>query len=853
MKAAQVPKNAGIGAIKNSHNGTAPASEPRRGAPRPWFALVMLATLGVFLALGTTALATVVIITPPASVTVCSPSGASFTLSATGSNLHYQWLLDSGAGPQPVGADTPSYTLTPTAPGDKGWLVSVDLIDDDNDVTTTPVTLTVNAPPTASAGAAQTICANGSSTGLGGVVGGGATGGTWTTSGSGTFTPNATTLNASYTASTADASTGTVTLTLTTTGQQLPCGAATAQVVETVNETATASAGAAQTLCSGTASASLGGTVGGGATGSTWTTSGSGTFTPNATTLNASYTPSAADASTGTATLTLTTTGQSSPCGAVTAQVVVTINPAATTSAGSNQTICGSQITAALGGAVSGGATGGLWTSSGSGSFSPNATTLNPTYTPSAADISAGAVTLTLSTTGQLAPCGPATAHVVVTIHPLATASTGGNQTICASQSTAGLGGTVGGGVTGGTWSSATGGTFAPSATTLNANYTPSAADKSAGAVTLTLTTTGQLAPCAPAATQVVVTIQALPAITGEPANKIVCAGSPAIFSVTATGLGLTYQWQVSTDNGVTFNNISATATNASYTNLAPTFADSGKYYQVVVSGTCTPSQTSTRAGLTVEQPPTVQVGAAQTVCSSSPVQLTGSFGDGATAAVWSGAGTFAPNASTLNAQYTPTAAEIAAHTATVTLTASDPTADCAPAIATTTITLNSAAQVNAGPNQSVCASSPNALLAGSYGGAATIITWSGGAGTFVPNTHGTNAAYIPTTAEVTAGTVTLTLTSDDPPGLCGKVSSSMTITYIKGATASAGANQTICSSSSTAALGGIVGGGATGGLWTSSGTGTFSPNATALNATYAPSAADAAAGTVSLTLTSTG
>ena len=121
---------------------------------------------------------------------------------------------------------------------------------------------------------------------------------------------------------------------------------------------------------------------------------------------------------------------------------------------------------------MGGGATGGQWTTSGTGTFAPNATTLNTTYTPSAADKAAGTVTLTLTTTGQQAPCGAATAQVVVTIHEAATASAGGNQTICSGSATAGLGGTVGGGATGGTWTTSGTGTFAPDATTLNATYT---------------------------------------------------------------------------------------------------------------------------------------------------------------------------------------------------------------------------------------------------------------------------------------------------------------------------------------------------------------------------------------------
>ena len=132
-------------------------------------------------------------------------------------------------------------------------------------------------------------------------------------------------------------------------------------------------------------------------------------------------------------TLTLTTTGQNR-LAARDGERGGDRQKAATVSAGGNQTICSSGATAALGGTVGGGATGGTWTASGSGTFAPNATTLNATYTPSAADISAGAVTLTLTTTGQQSPCGAATAQVVVTVNTAATASAGGNQTICASK-----------------------------------------------------------------------------------------------------------------------------------------------------------------------------------------------------------------------------------------------------------------------------------------------------------------------------------------------------------------------------------------------------------------------------------
>ena len=100
-----------------------------------------------------------------------------------------------------------------------------------------------------------------------------------------------------------------------------------------------------------------------------------------------------------------------------------------------------------------------------------------------------------------------------------------------------------------------------------------------------------------------VITINALPTISDQPTNLTMCANSPAIFTVGATGAGLAYQWQVSGDAGVTFTNISATATNASYTNLVTMPADNGNHYQVIVTGTCGSVTSAPPALLTVYTP----------------------------------------------------------------------------------------------------------------------------------------------------------------------------------------------------------------------------------------------------------
>ncbi|HEX4120175.1 MAG TPA: hypothetical protein VH619_06150 [Verrucomicrobiae bacterium] len=172
----------------------------------------------------------------------------------------------------------------------------------------------------------------------------------------------------------------------------------------------TASAGAVQSMCMG-GEVMFGGapTATGGAGGYTYSWSPAAGLS-SATAAN----PTASPASTTTYTVTVTDSQQSTATSSVT--VTVSAGEAATASAGGNQTILAGGNTAGLGGVVGGSATGGVWTTSGSGTFAPNATTLNAAYDPSAADILTGSVLLTLTTTGQVTPCGPATAEVTVTI-----------------------------------------------------------------------------------------------------------------------------------------------------------------------------------------------------------------------------------------------------------------------------------------------------------------------------------------------------------------------------------------------------------------------------------------------------
>ncbi|MBN8674001.1 MAG: T9SS type A sorting domain-containing protein [Chitinophagales bacterium] len=105
-----------------------------------------------------------------------------------------------------------------------------------------------------------------------------------------------------------------------------------------------------------------------------------------------------------------------------------------------------------------------------------------------------------------------------------------------------------------------------------------------------------------------ILTVNTLPAVTGNPANSTICLGGGTAFSAAATGTGIGYQWQVSTDGGTTYTNITnggvyAGATTTTLTITGATAAMNNYRYRAVVSGTCAPAANSTGAILTVINP----------------------------------------------------------------------------------------------------------------------------------------------------------------------------------------------------------------------------------------------------------
>ena len=122
------------------------------------------------------------------------------------------------------------------------------------------------------------------------------------------------------------------------------------------------------------------------------------------------------------------------------------------------------------------------------------------------------------------------------------------------------------------------------------------------------------------------------PAISTQPTAKQVCAGLNTNFAVTATSV-TGYQWQVSTNGGGVWNNVTnaapySGATTATLTITGATTAMSTYQYRVVLNGQCG-TTTSNAAILTVNPLPAVTAGSsAASVCSGTTVTLTAGGAD---------------------------------------------------------------------------------------------------------------------------------------------------------------------------------------------------------------------------------
>ncbi|BDC98443.1 gliding motility-associated C-terminal domain-containing protein [Persicobacter psychrovividus] len=762
--------------------------------------------------------------------TICEGSDVTVTGTISGGATSATWTT-SGTGTF-ADASLPSTTYTPSAADISAG--TVDLILTTNAGTecvadVDQLTVTIDALPVVDAGSDDTICSSESAT-LSATFSGGATGITWTTNGTGSFA-DATAANTTYTPSLDDISNGSVVLTATTNANG-SCGSVSDDLILSIEAAPIADAGTDQTICEGS-DVTVTGTISGGATSATWTTSGTGTFA-DASLLSTTYTPSAADISAGTVDLILTTNA-GTECVADVDQLTVTIDALPVVDAGSDDTICSSE-SATLSATLSGGATGVTWTTSGTGAFA-DATAANTTYTPSLDDVSNGSVVLT-ATTNANGSCGSVSDDLTLSIEAAPIADAGVDQTICGGSDVT-VTGTISGGATSATWTTSGTGTFAD-ASLLSTTYTPSADDISAGTVDLILTTNAGT-ECVADVDQLTVTIDALPVVNAG-LDATICSTDQATLSATFSGGATGITWTTSGTGSFA----DATAANTTYTPSLDDISNGSVVLTATTNANGSCGSVSDDLTLSIEAAPIADAGTDQTICAGIDVTVTGIISGGATSATWttSGSGTFA-DATSLSTTYTPSAADISAGTVDLILTTNAGT-ECVADVDQLTVTIDALPVVDAGSDATIC-SSESATLSATFSGGATVITWTtSGTGSFADATAA-NTTYTPSSGDISNGSVVLTATTN-ANGTCGSVSDDLTLSIEAAPIADAGTDQTICAGSDVTVTG-TISGGATSASWTTSGTGTFA-DASLLSTTYTPSAADISAGTVNLILT---
>ncbi len=304
------------------------------------------------------------------------------------------------------------------------------------------------------------------------------------------------------------------------------------------------------------------------------------------------------------------------------------------------------------------------------------------------------------------------------------------------------------------------------------------------------------------------------------------CSGQTLVLNSNVTGGYIPYTYSWTGPNGFTSNAKDPVIPNS-------TTAHSGTYTLTVTDAYSCPVIAT--AAVTVGQAATVNAGPAQGVCAGGNIALSGTRGGSATSSIWSApSGTFS-STSSLTPTYTPS---ITNGTVTLTLTSNDPAGICPAAVSTVVISVSNAT-ASAGPAQSICAGSI-VNLNGSIGGSATTSTWSAPSGTF-SNINSLTSTYTPS---ITNGTVTLTLTTNNPPGPCGPATSTIVITVSPKPTVGAGGPNTVCQSTSPLPIilsGAVVGGSASTGAWSIvSGGGTLNSIAQTANpgtVSYTPAA----------------
>lgn len=529
----------------------------------------------------------------------------------------------------------------------------------------------------------------------------------------------------------------------------------------------------------------------------------------------------------GTYTVTLTYANNCNPNLTVSQQITFTESPVPTITAPS-QVCYGAAIN--LQGAIANSTsnTTFTWSSTGGGTFSP-ANSLTTTYTPTAAELSAGTTRIRLLvSTGLLGACAQVEANTPpITILPDNT-GTNATQTICSGNSTSYVPSSTVAASTF-TWTAvnadgnAVAGTFSPTGTgPINETITNSNATANA-VVVYTITPTSPQG-CVGRSFTFTATVTPRPIISAIPANLVICTRSAAAITISSNLTGTRYTWTNTATGGITGASTITVPTTASQINdlLVNPGTTQGSVTYII-----TPYSANNCAGtpfnVTINVDPGVTIanaGPDESICDITSYTLNGNVpvvGTGLWTLVTTQTGVNITNPSQYNTTVTGL---VGGQVYTFRWTISAPGA-CAATTDDINVTVNtpSVAGLISG-DATVCQNNNNGTIT-LTGNTGLITNWESSVD---GGTTWTTVANTTASLSYSNLTVTTLYRATVKNGSCeAKTTNTVTITVTPASTpAAAGANQTLCNQTTVLLDGNIPAVGETG-LWTIT---TGTPNA---------------------------
>lgn len=338
------------------------------------------------------------------------------------------------------------------------------------------------------------------------------------------------------------------------------------------------------------------------------------------------------------------------------------------------------------------------------------------------------------------------------------------------------INGLIGGGDVTANWSHTGFGSFSSPSSTLNNTYQASNLDTIISPIEIILTSTG---PCPEIKDTLILTVTPAPIVNAN-VDQVVCANNANIqLAGTVSGGANTGVW--STPNGSGSFSPSTTDLNATY---IPSDADTaaGNVTLVLTStGSASCNAVTDTMQISITPAPFVDAGAPTLdVCENNPnFNLSGTVFGATTTGKWttSGNGLFSPDNLSLNCTYQPSPLDVSSGSITIYLESTN-NGSCNKAVDSIIVSFTGAPQVEAGANLFACTNEAEVVMNGTISGPTTTGTWSGGSGSWAPDENTLNASYTPTNAEITSGSITLTLTSTNN-GTCNAEDDQVTIDFV--------------------------------------------------------------------------